>query len=429
MVVLDEDFGTGLTLVEGNGGVRLSPVSVPEHAPRDWRSQCERERARADAAEARAEELRWAEVAARSDGGSWKSRFKACRRRLSEAVEETKEARRTARDVPSLQAEVARLETLLSEAGIASAFDTAGALRKENARLRKALAASKAREGRDRAVARSAPAAHRPGAFPGPEGDRQVASHGTPPARQGGGPAGQGEVEGPARQASGGRGDAVEAAVRRGCPTACGPEAVAAPEDDDERAAQAKRPSAQDRAEVGDPESGAGGSACQASRDQEGTRVRACRASGGQEDVVEVAVRCRRRSPQGSAKVAAPEGYDQVAVPGEARLRKGAKTSRNRIETLEVQLERLRATGAVLSRALYGRKSEQQDKPGSEHKRGQQRGAPGHGRTSGPGSMSAPKSTTRRRMRASAAGAGSPMRRTAPRNPPSSRSRSRPTSA
>ena len=74
MVVLDEDFGTGLTLVEGNGGVRLSPVSVPERAPRDWRSQCERERARADAAEARAEELRWAEVAARSDGGSWKSR-------------------------------------------------------------------------------------------------------------------------------------------------------------------------------------------------------------------------------------------------------------------------------------------------------------------------------------------------------------------
>ena len=148
MAVLDEDFGTGLTLVEGNGGVRLSPVSVPEHAPRDWRSQCERERARADAAEARAEELRWAEVAARSDGGSWKSRFKACRRRLSEAVEETKEARRVARDVPSLQAEVARLETLLSEAGVESNEDsTIEALRKENARLRKALAGSEAREG------------------------------------------------------------------------------------------------------------------------------------------------------------------------------------------------------------------------------------------------------------------------------------------
>ena len=65
MAVLDEDFGTGLTLVEGNGGVRSSPVLVPERAPRDWRSQCERERA--DAAEARAEELRWAEVASRTD--------------------------------------------------------------------------------------------------------------------------------------------------------------------------------------------------------------------------------------------------------------------------------------------------------------------------------------------------------------------------
>ena len=65
-------------------GSRLSPgVEAAAHI--------ERERARADAAEARAEELRWAEVAARSDGGSWKSRFKACRRRLSEAVEETKE--------------------------------------------------------------------------------------------------------------------------------------------------------------------------------------------------------------------------------------------------------------------------------------------------------------------------------------------------
>ena len=62
MAVLDEDFGTDLTLAEGNGGVRSSPVSVPERAPRDWRSQCERERSRADAAEANAEELRWAEA-------------------------------------------------------------------------------------------------------------------------------------------------------------------------------------------------------------------------------------------------------------------------------------------------------------------------------------------------------------------------------
>ena len=145
MAVLDEDFGTDLTPVEGNGGVRSCPVSVPERTPRDLRSLYEREcaradRDRADAAEARAEELRWAEVASRSDAGSWKSRFKACRRRLSEAVEETKEARRAARDVPSLQGEVARLETLLCGAGIESnESTTVEALRKEVARLRKAL--------------------------------------------------------------------------------------------------------------------------------------------------------------------------------------------------------------------------------------------------------------------------------------------------
>ena len=155
MAVLDEDFGTDLTLVEGNGGVGSCPVSVPGPTPRDLRSlyereraRADRERARADAAEAHAEELRWAEVASRSDAGSWKSRFEACRRRLSEAVEETKEARRAARDVPSLQAEVARLETLLSEAGIGSnESSTTEALRKENARLRKALVAPEAREG------------------------------------------------------------------------------------------------------------------------------------------------------------------------------------------------------------------------------------------------------------------------------------------
>ena len=68
-----------------------------------------------------------------------------------------------------------------------------------------------------------------------------------------------------------------------------------------------------------------------------------------------------------------------------ARLRKRAKASRNRIETLEVQLARLRATGAVLSRALFGRKSEKQETPRSGRPRGQQRGAPGHGRTQRPG--------------------------------------------
>ena len=68
-----------------------------------------------------------------------------------------------------------------------------------------------------------------------------------------------------------------------------------------------------------------------------------------------------------------------------ARLRKDGKALRNRIEALEADIARLRSTGATLSKRLYGRKSEQKKKPRSERKRGQQRGAPGHGRTQRPG--------------------------------------------
>ena len=123
----------------------------------------------------------------------------------------------------------------------------------------------------------------------------------------------------------------------------------------------------------------------------------------GREDVVEVAVRRRRRVCAGLCGGRGARRLRSSRCPGRTpACAKGAKAFRNRIETLDVQLERLRATGAVLSRALYGRKSEQQDKPRSGRKRGQQRGAPGHAAPNGPGSMSAPKSSNRRRMRACA---------------------------
>ena len=127
MAILDAGFATDLTPVEDDGGIRSTPTIRPEHEPRDGQSlyeqahaRAERERDRADAAEARCEELRWAEVAARSDAGSWKSRFKSCRRRLSEAEEETKELRRSVREMPSLQAEVAYLRKLVWQAQSAS---------------------------------------------------------------------------------------------------------------------------------------------------------------------------------------------------------------------------------------------------------------------------------------------------------------------
>ena len=88
----DEDFGSTLTLTEADGGLWSPPVSEPPDRPSLY-----------EQALARAEELRWAEVTARSDAAVWKSRFKACRQRLSEAEQEAKDLRRTAKDVPSLQ--------------------------------------------------------------------------------------------------------------------------------------------------------------------------------------------------------------------------------------------------------------------------------------------------------------------------------------
>ena len=58
---------------------------------------------------------------------------------------------------------------------------------------------------------------------------------------------------------------------------------------------------------------------------------------------------------------------------------------RARITNLEATVAKHRASGAVLSKALFGSKSEQQEKPGTGRQRGQQRGAPGHGRTPRPG--------------------------------------------
>ena len=70
----------------------------------------------------------------------------------------------------------------------------------------------------------------------------------------------------------------------------------------------------------------------------------------------------------------------------EAReLKAGKTTLASRVETREAQLAKLRSTRTVLSKALFGSKSERQKKPGTGRKRGQQRGAPGHGHTQRPG--------------------------------------------
>ena len=79
MAVFDEDIGAGLALADSGAVASSPPLPAPAFEPVDWKSlyehahaRAERERARADAAEARCEELRWAEVASRARAGSLK---------------------------------------------------------------------------------------------------------------------------------------------------------------------------------------------------------------------------------------------------------------------------------------------------------------------------------------------------------------------
>ena len=56
MAIRDEDFDTDLTLAEGDDRIWLPSETAPARAPLDLRSLYERERARAEGAEARCKE-------------------------------------------------------------------------------------------------------------------------------------------------------------------------------------------------------------------------------------------------------------------------------------------------------------------------------------------------------------------------------------
>ena len=105
------------------------------------------------------------------------------------AVEQTREVRRAAKDALFFQAEVARLEKLLSEAGVESSRrSTIISLRMEVVRLREALQASQARK--DTTAAASAENVKPPKAAPVPKAGKDTAgalSSGERPAAQGAG--------------------------------------------------------------------------------------------------------------------------------------------------------------------------------------------------------------------------------------------------
>ena len=333
MTVLDDDSVIGLTPVEG--GVWPSPATGAARQQRDFQSLYEQERARADAAETRCEELRWAEVAARSDAGSWKSRFKSCRRRLGEAEEETKELRRTAKDASSSQAEVApqpktareprarrdtprsrsREARQLSKAleTVQAQKDRIRALRHENSDLRKAVKEAQTQKGTIRALSgMNECLRERLGDFRDQRDRIRVLSWQVDTQRL--------DLDG----------------LRR---------SLKKSEDEKKSLSQALADARADHRK-----------ALQRSRRQKTTIKSLSRKN--------------------------------------ALLHRKAKALRNRIEALEADIARLRSTAATLSKRLYGSKSEQQQKPRSERKRGQQRGAPGHGRTQRPGLEERPEELT-----------------------------------
>ena len=91
----------------------VGPTTEP-----DWRPLYEQTLKRAEDAEARADELKRAEAAARGEARLYKSLFEAARGKRQEADEETRRVRHVAKGALFLQSEVARLTRLLREAGV-----------------------------------------------------------------------------------------------------------------------------------------------------------------------------------------------------------------------------------------------------------------------------------------------------------------------
>ena len=369
MSVLDDDFSVDETLSEGGDGTWAPSKPGPSGTPRDWRSLYEEERARAAAAEARCEELRWAEVAARSDAGVWKWRFKSCRRRLSEAAEETRELRRAVKDTPSLRTQVAHLRKRLWQATGPSEDGRVVSLREEVARLREALASSEARK---------AATGRRAGGERSPEHTGASRSLRTENKRL------------------------HKELVRWRKAVGELHEKLGREEERAERIRETGKKLSSENLRLhrevrilGDAEARARSLSDQvfwlrhalegsrAGQKKLTARIAKLRAAGATQSELpfDEAAHLRtvlRRSRRQKATIKSLSREN-------ARLRRAVKGSRGRVETLQAQLAKLRSTGAVLSKTLYGRRSEQQDKPRSERKRGQQRGAPGHGHTQRPG--------------------------------------------
>ena len=428
----DEDFGAALTLSEGGNEVWSPPMAAPTSAPRDWQALCEQAQARADAAEARCEELRRAESDARSRAGSLKRQLDKSRDKLKAAVEEVKEVRRTAKDALFFQAEVARLEKLLSEAGVDSRKRSMiVTLRMEVFRLHEALQASEARK--DTVV-------------PPPGGDlRTLMAAPTPAAGKDTIEALRGEVGSLNRENARLR-KALErsqeqkdelAALRRKVATLLRRSKRAAQASPPRRASPQLRKALERARKRKDTIKALRGEVGSLSRETRRLNREARRLRREQEQLQDLKATVRRLTFETKLQRGELAGYhDQMDLIAGLRRRVGKleialrqsavkegleaeldgrplvsalfgrlrdrdktieslrkanerlgekiKALRAHRASLQARIVQLRSTRAVLSKAVFGGRSERQETPRSDRKRGQQRGSPGHGRTPRP---------------------------------------------
>jgi transposase len=330
---------------------------LPTTAEAYWRSLYECERARAEAAEARCEELRWKEVDSRSRAGRLKRHFDVCRKKLEAAAGEAKEARRAAKDALSLKAEVARLEKLLAEAGVEPRKRSPlMSLRMEVVRLRKELSG-----------------------VPSP-GEADRVRKALEECR---------ETIRALRKEVGRR----EKEIARL----------------EERLAREKQKSAAHKETIRELDEEAIGlyRKLRRLRDQAevveslSAEVYRLKVSLGAADIAKERLKARLLRVVEAARSMSPSRGDEELRKAlgrsrrqktalrslsreNARLSRALRRSETRRSRLEAEIGKLRATGAALAKRLFGRKSERQEKPRSERRRGGQPGAQGHGRTPRP---------------------------------------------
>ncbi len=342
MKICTEDVEAELSLVKNVDVGSPHFPGTPSCAEVYWRSLYVRERTRAEETEARCEELRWKEVASRARAGSLKWYLDNCRRKLTVSVGKLKEVRRAAKkDILALEAEVARREKLLREAGVEPGKRSPlMSLRMEVARLRKALS----------------------GALPPGEAARL-------------------------RRAVEKRENTIESLRAEGSGLRKEIERL------ENRLAWEKLETETHKKTVQwrDEEVIRLCGKLRELRDHLRVSLRA--ADVAKERLKERLLRAREavrsRSPSRAdaelRKALGRSRRQKTALRSlsreNGRLCRALRKSETRRARLEVELAKLRATGAVPARRLFGRGSERQEKPRSERRRGGQPGAAGHGRT------------------------------------------------